>query len=227
MTTADKIIKFNKNLDLKAKLPGGIRVMNPFKEHEETARVSAAFYRKYYDDTRSRIMILGINPGRFGAGITGIPFTDTKRLEEYCGIEMKDFNSHEPSSTFIYEMIEAYGGVERFYRDVFIGAVCPLGFVKKKEKKEVNYNYYDDKELLSSTWDFIKKSISAQFDFNIRPDRCICLGNNKNYKYLDKINRELKLFEEIIPLEHPRYIAQYKSKDKDMFIEKYLKVLLG
>ena len=225
-TTADKINEFNRNLKLDTKLPGGIRVMNPFRENDKTLDVSSAFYKKYYDDTSERIMMLGINPGRFGAGITGIPFTDTKRLEEYCGIQMEGFNSHEPSSTFVYEMIEAYGGVDTFYKNVYIGAVCPLGFVKKKgEKKEVNYNYYDSRELFDAVRPFIKDTLKLQVSFNISNERCICLGNNKNFDALGELNEELSLFKEIIPVEHPRYIAQYKSKNKQHYINKYLKIL--
>ncbi len=58
--------------------------MNPFKENPDALAISSAFYKKYYDDHRMRRLILGINPGRFGAGVTGIPFTDTKRLTEKC-----------------------------------------------------------------------------------------------------------------------------------------------
>lgn len=32
-------------------------------------------------------------------------------------------------------------------------------------------------------------------------------------------------FEKIIPLEHPRYIMQYNSKNKETFINKYLAAL--
>ncbi len=32
-------------------------------------------------------------------------------------------------------------------------------------------------------------------------------------------------FDTIIPLEHPRYIMQYNSNKKDMFVEKYLSSL--
>jgi hypothetical protein len=89
---------------------------------------------------------LGINPGRFGAGVTGIPFTDTKRLEEKCWLTIEGLTTYEPSSVFVYDVIEAYGGVEKFYSDYYISSVCPLGFVKFNEKgKEINYNYYDSR----------------------------------------------------------------------------------
>ena len=49
----------------------------------------------------------------------------------------------ELSSVFMYEMINAYGGAELFYKRFYITAVSPLGFVKNGR----NLNYYDDKIL--------------------------------------------------------------------------------
>ena len=90
----------------------------------------------------------GINPGRFGAGLTGIPFTDPKRLESECQIGILGKQTHEPSSVFIYEMIHAYGGAEAFYRDFYINSICPLGFTSiNSYGKEKNYNYYDSPKL--------------------------------------------------------------------------------
>lgn len=48
--------------------------MNPFREGEEIFSVSSSFYRKFYTDNTPRHLILGINPGGFGAGVTAIPF---------------------------------------------------------------------------------------------------------------------------------------------------------
>jgi hypothetical protein len=223
MTVADKIIDFNRSLAISNSLPERIRAMNPFQGDAGTTRVMYQFYKKYYDDNRQRRLILGINPGRFGAGITGIPFTDTKRLKNKCGIEMKGKETHEPSSVFIYKVIDRYGGTAKFYNDFLFGAVSPLGFVKEgKNGRELNYNYYDDKELLSAVSDFILDSLKKQASFNIKRDFCICLGNNKNFKFLRKINEELHLFDEIVPLEHPRYIVQYKSKEMEKYVEKYI-----
>ena len=35
-------------------------------------KVVESFLQKYYDDTRPRQLMFGINPGRHGAGITGV-----------------------------------------------------------------------------------------------------------------------------------------------------------
>jgi uracil-DNA glycosylase len=68
-------------------LPQNIKIMNPFKENQKIIPISSSFYEKYYNDNNPRHLILGINPGRFGAGVTGIPFTDTKRLADKCGLK--------------------------------------------------------------------------------------------------------------------------------------------
>lgn len=83
-TFADRVIEFNQELNFAGSLPPGIRIMNPFRENTEALRISSEFYRKYYSDNNPRHIILGINPGRFGSGVTGVPFTDTKRLESEC-----------------------------------------------------------------------------------------------------------------------------------------------
>ncbi len=223
MNFADKVNTFNKTLKLDRPLPSGIKVMNPYVENPEALRISSEFYTKFFDDLTERRIILGINPGRFGAGVTGIPFTDTRQLKDRCGINFDRVSTYELSSTFIYDMIEAYGGVELFYSDFYIGAVCPLGFLTESTAGKVkNYNYYDSMDLLSQVESFIIESLDKQLKFGINTDVCFCLGNNKNFKYLQKLNKQKNYFGEIVPLEHPRYIMQYKLKQKNVFIDKYI-----
>jgi len=224
MTFADQIIAFNLILDFSGELPKGINLMNPFKENEEIQKVSSVFYHKYYNDPNRRHMILGINPGRFGSGVTGIPFTDTKRLTNECGIKYTGKETHETSSVFVYEVIEAYGGTEKFYNDFYIGAVCPLGFTISDEMgKEKNYNYYDSKELTKTVYGFMVESIQKQTEFGIIPDVCFCFGTGKNEKFLLGLNEEYGFFKKIVALEHPRFIMQYKAKSKREYIDKYLR----
>jgi hypothetical protein len=225
-TFAEKVIAFNKQLSFTGSLPEGIRIMNPFREDKKVNAVAASFYRKYYNDYLTRHIILGINPGRFGGGITGIPFTDPKRLIDKCGIPFHGELKHEPSSAFIYEMIDAFGGAEGFYKQIYINSVCPLGFTSINTKgKEVNYNYYDSKELTAAVHDFITGSIEKQIAFGIHTDMAFCFGTGKNEKFLRELNEEKKYFKNIIALEHPRFIIQYKAKEKDFYIGKYIKSL--
>lgn len=222
-TFADKIISFNKNIVFNGKLPKNISIMNPFKENEEALNISTQFYKKFYNDNNKRHVILGINPGRFGAGVTGVPFTDTKRLLNECGLEFSGKPTHEPSATFIYEMINAYGGVEKFYGKFYIHSICPLGFTIINDKgKEINYNYYDSKELTETVYDFIIGNLKKQISFGISTDVCFLFGTGKNEKFVRKLNDEFHFFKKIIALEHPRYIMQYRSKSKPVYLEKYL-----
>ncbi len=227
-TFADKVISFNRKLAFAGALPPGIRIMNPYKEDKDVIRISSAFYKKYYDDQQPRKLILGINPGRFGGGITGIPFTDPKRLVTECGIAFDGKQAHEPSSVFVYDVIAAYGGPEKFYSDFYINSICPLGFTSiGKNAKEINYNYYDSKELTSAVYDFIIDNIQQQIRLGVDTDTCFCFGTGKNEKFLRFINEEHKFFKKIVALEHPRFVMQYKSKSKQVYIDKYLQLLSG
>lgn len=223
-TFAGRVIDFNRSVDFRGTLPGGIRIMNPFRENDQILPVSSTFYRKYYNDNLRRHLILGINPGRFGAGVTGIPFTDTKRLNNECGIPYSGKITHEPSSVFVYEVIEAYGGVETFYRDFYINSVVPLGFTITDESgKEKNYNYYDSSELTEAIYEFSIENIRKQIDLGIETDVCFCFGTGKNEKFLRAVNQKFGFFREVIALEHPRFVMQYKSREKPEYIDKYLR----
>lgn len=222
-TLAERIIAFNESLEFTGSLPGGIRIMNPFRENDQVLPVSSEFYRKYYSDNAGRHLILGINPGRFGAGATGIPFTDTKRLTGPCGIAYSGKQTHEPSSVFVYEVIEAYGGAEAFYGDFYINSVFPLGFTISDEKgREKNYNYYDSRELTEAVYDFGLSSLQKQLEMGLEKDLCFCFGSGKNEKFIRSVNDKFGFFGEVVALEHPRFIMQYKSKEKELYIRKYL-----
>lgn len=225
MTFSERVIYFNRKLNFDTELPVNISVMNPFK-NDAVFKTASAFYTKYYNDKNTRKLILGINPGRLGSGATGVPFTDPKRLIDQCGIPYQGQLLHEPSSMFIYEMINAFGGPDLFYSKFYISSVCPLGFVEKNNKgKEINYNYFDNKTLLKDLQSFIEWNIQEQINMGCDTDVCYCLGLSKNYQFLLDLNKRKHYFDAIIPLQHPRFIMQYKSKDKDKYIAEYLEKL--
>lgn len=226
MTTfGSKVIAFNRELSFTGLLPENIAILNPFQDNPEINRISEAFYNKFYNDERERRLILGINPGRLGAGVTGIPFTDSKRMSAVCGIHIESVSTHEPSSVFVYDVIQGYGGVEKFYGDLYINSICPLGFIIRNAKGNwVNCNYYDDKELTRIMKPFMKVSLKKQLEFGISRKVCYVLGK-KNALYVQEINQEEKLFKEVVILKHPRYVVQYRSKETEHYIAKYLEAL--
>jgi len=216
-TCAEHLFEFYSSLKPKQQLPNNIQWLYP-QQGEEVMKVVKFFLQKYFNDTRKRKLILGINPGRFGAGITGVNFTAARQLTDECGIEHPFKDGSELSAEFIYAMINAYGGPEKFYSNFFIGSVCPLGFVKDGK----NINYYDDKELQEAVTPFIIESIEKQLRFPVDRSICLCIGGEKNFKYLSGLNEKHNWFIKIIPLPHPRFIMQYRRKQIDSFIQIYL-----
>lgn len=223
---ASSIISFNQNLHYEGDLPEGFHVLNPYLDNPETLKVMRAFYEKYYNDNRQRRFIIGINPSRHGAGVTGVPFTDTKRLESVCGIPMESAHTHEISSVYIYDVIDQYGGPEKFYRDFYINSPFPLAIVRRgRGGNWLNANYYDDKQLFEMVRPFMVESLKNHIALGLDTSEVYVLGK-KNAFFLNKINCEEKLFGKMHVLEHPRYIQQYKSKERQMYIERYLEILM-
>ena len=216
------MIDFNHHLKYSGKLPNGFKVMNPYLDNAETMDVMQAFYHKYYNDLKQRKFIIGINPSRNGAGVTGVPFTDTKRLESACGIKMQSAHTHEVSSVFMYDMIAEYGGAKDFYKQFYINSPFPLAIIRKtKEGKWLNANYYDDPVLFEMVKDFMIKSLKKHISLGLDTSEVFILGK-KNAAFIHKLNEEVKLFDSLKVLEHPRYIQQYKSKEKQKYIDKYI-----
>ena len=220
MTFSKKILSFFKSLDLTVDLPDGVEVMNPFRD-KTTFDLCDKFYNKYYNDDNYRHLILGINPGRFGGGITGIPFTDPIRLQSICGIENDLKKKQELSSVFVYDVIKAFGGTEMFYDRFCISSISPLGFTKNNK----NLNYYDDRQLENDIKSFVINCLQQQLEFGIRTDIVFCFGEGENAAYLTRLNNEMNFFDKIVPLPHPRFIMQYKLKKKDEYIDRYLREL--
>jgi hypothetical protein len=218
-TLATKLIDFYKTLQPPA-LPVGIQWLFPQKDPTVMELVEI-FLVKYYSDTHRRKLLVGINPGRFGAGITGINFTGPRQLLQHCGIDHPFGNNTELSAEFIYEVIERFGGPASFYSKYFIHSVSPLGFTRNG----INMNYYDDNELQTIIKPFVLHNLQKVLSFGFERDTCLCIGGEKNFKYLSKLNKEYSLFENIIPLPHPRFILQYRRSQKESFIQQYLDAL--
>jgi len=221
-TFANKVITFNNNLQFIGKLPTGFRVLNPYLDNAETMQVMQQFYQKYYNDNSKRKFIVGINPSRHGAGVTGVSFTDTKRLEAVCGIKMQSAYTHEVSSVFMYNMIKAYGGPRLFYKQFYINSPFPLAIIRKDNNgKWLNANYYDNPLLYNSVKDFMIHSLKKHIGIGLDVLEVFILGK-KNASFIRALNKEAKLFDTMTVLEHPRFIQQYKLKEQQYYIDKYI-----
>lgn len=221
MSFAKKVLSFYKNIEIPIDLPEGISVLYPFG-NEDVARIIDQFYSKYYTDNTKRTFLIGINPGRLGAGITGIPFTDPIRLKEVLKIDNPFAKKPELSARFVYDVIEACGGPNFFFSNFYISSVSPLGFIKEGK----NINYYDQKDLEDSLEKYIHTQLTKQLEL-LPSNREIAfsLGMGKNQKYLEKINKKHHYFDKIVPLPHPRWVMQYRLKRKNEFVLQYQKEL--
>lgn len=244
---ADRLLEHVLSFSLKdVRLPAGVGVLDPFNgpQAAEVERIVTLFHKRFYSDDRKRVLMLGINPGRLGAGSTGLSFTDTKRCESDLGIAVNGLRTHEPSSDFFYRMIHAAGGVDAFYSKVYVHAICPLGFVKESAagsppkagetrsrsgeqaaRGAINLNYYDDKALEGAVTPFVENWLRTLVRCGMRTDVVFCIGTGKNAAYFTKLNERLGLFDRIIALEHPRFVMQYKARQLDSYLLKYTNAL--
>ncbi len=219
MSFGQKALKYFLGLKFEQPLPEGIKIVNPYSI-PAVKNILMSFFGKFYNDSNKRILIFGINPGRFGGGLTGISFTDPVALLTYCEIENDLGGKQELSSRFIYELIAGYGGVKKFFSKYYLSALFPFALIKDGK----NYNYYDESGLQELLTSFIISNMYAHIEFGCRKDFAVCLGK-KNFTFFKKLNEEYKFFDEVWVLEHPRYIMQYKRKKMDAYLESYQRIL--
>jgi len=220
MTFAKQILDFYFSLPKDLVLPNGVETIYPF-DNPETREVMQTFFDKYYNDANPRTYLIGINPGRLGSGITGVGFADAYHLDKYCSIESSFDKRVEISAAFMFEVIEAYGGVEKFYADNFFTTVMPLGLLKENK----NYNYYDDLKTQKALEPFITQTLLEQMSFPQAKPNIICVGTGKNLKYIQAFNEKHHCFDSIDVVPHPRWVMQYRRKEKEKYIGVYLEAL--
>jgi hypothetical protein len=214
---ADVILGTLSTLRIGKALPSGVQVLNPYRE-KIVMEICESFYRKFYNDENARRVMIGINPGRFGGGVTGIPFTDPLKLSQQCGIPNNLGSRTELSADFIYHVISSFGGPSNFYSRYYVTAVSPLGFTMEGK----NLNYYDLRELQEAITPFAVRSMNSILTANIDRSRAYCIGEGENFKFLSALNKQHQWFWEIIPLAHPRFVMQYRRKQLQRYIDEYV-----
>ena len=220
-TFAARLLRFLTEFPLPPALPEGVQADSPYRE-AAVLHLLTQFADKYYGNNLPRVAVLGINPGRLGGGRTGVAFTDPGALTLFCGIT-HDLPKKAPelSSQFVYKVITEMGGPEAFYQHFYLGSIYPLTLLRN----DLNYNYYDSPELTTSLWTDMQLSLRQQVhELGVRTDVVVCLGK-RNGLFLQKLNAELKLFGRVVVLDHPRYLMQYRRKDMEANVVRYVAVL--
>lgn len=214
------VADFLTSMTIDVPLPYGVEVLEPYSD-PEVCRVVHAMCAEYYAGHKPRVGVWGINPGRFGAGLTGLSFTDPFAVQNLLGIETTITGRREISAEFIQLVIEAYGGPRTFYSDFYLSALSPLGFVADAK----NVNFYDTPELQSALTPMIQQWVTLQHQFGLRNDMTIILGTGKLQSFVERNVRTHCSLGNVTYLEHPRYIMQYRRKQRDAYVEKYINVL--
>ncbi|WP_375436504.1 uracil-DNA glycosylase family protein [uncultured Hymenobacter sp.] len=220
LSFADRLLHFLSTFPAPPTLPDEVQAYNPYQD-STVASLMTQFGQKYYADQRPRVALLGINPGRFGAGRTGVAFTDPATLAGACGIPNELPQHPELSSQFVYRVVAALGGPAAFYQDFYLGSLYPLVLLRHGK----NYNYYDSSALTTALEPAIRVSLQRQVDeLGLVRTAAVCLGR-RNGLLFEKLNKELGLFNEIHVLDHPRYLMQYKCRELPLHVARYAEVL--
>lgn len=113
-----------------------------------------AAYLERYGSGAKRYLWLGMNPGPFGMGQTGVPFGDVPAVRDWLGIEEPvdepdAFHPKRPVVGFALTRREGsgkrlwgwaeerFGTAERFFRRQFVHNYCPLFFVHESGRNIV------------------------------------------------------------------------------------------
>ena len=211
---------FLTSLQFDVPLPEGFAVLDPYRD-KAVVDVVQQFCARYYTGNHLRLPIWGINPGRFGAGVTGLSFTDPHALRHDLELDTSIQGRREPSADFIYRVISAYGGATTFYHDVYMSALSPLGFIKDG----VNINFYDDAVLTRDIVPFVVDCMRRQTSMGLRDDVCIVLGTGKLKTFMERHIRPQMPYTTVHYLEHPRFIMQYRRRFIDDYVRAYVDVI--
>ncbi|HCN83894.1 MAG TPA: hypothetical protein DIT07_09790 [Sphingobacteriaceae bacterium] len=155
------------------------------------------FHKRYVQSNSPKVVICGINPGRFGAGKTGIPFIDFNSLSQMLpNIEKKEA---EKSAKFFFSIVQEFG-VDTFYQKFHVTNMSWYGFYHLKTRKNINYN-----NLPTEIQNLLIDKFLEEMRF-INPDVIIPVGDIVNWELLCNPNVKSRLTAKIAPrLYHPAY----------------------
>lgn len=183
----------------------GISVL---REFENNIAVSKHFAKAYCSSQRPSVVLCGINPGRLGAGKTGVPFLDFSSLSKLLpDIDRRDA---ERSAQFFFEVVE-YFGAKAFYSTFHVTNISSVGY----ERAGSNVNYYDlPEQALKYVLSAFGEEINA-----VQPTAIISLAGSVHAtvrKLFSESSIDISLC-----LPHPNYCAFPKHRDrcKDRYIE--------
>lgn len=184
-------------------------------------RCLSTFYQKYYADKQGRHFIFGINPGRFGAGLTGVPFTDPLRLETECGIENKLPKSGALFPDFCLAIYSWLWWNSDFCPIFLHHFAIALGLCAQWREYPRLLRRPATCPQRRAVYCVEPADATAISPLEIRPFASV---KARIMPILKKLNEREGFFREIIR-PHPRWIMQYRRKRVEEFVERYVGVL--
>lgn len=182
-----------------------IEILDGFIKNIDLVR---KFYQTYYRHHSDRIVLCGMNPGRLGAGQTGIPFMDFHAISQL----FPDVQQHvrERSAQLIWSVIKEFG-INNFYDHVYLTNISWLRFTKD----EKNLNYY---ELPSTIQNIFTNTFIEEMKI-VQPKVIIPLGVEveRSLRKMAKSNRLTYPVENRLP--HPAVLV--KKEDRPKLIQQY------
>ncbi len=174
------------------------------------------FHKKYVQPNSPKVVICGINPGRYGAGKTGIPFIDFTSLSKMLpNIDKED---SERSARFFFSVIEEFG-IENFYQNFHVTNLSWYGFYQLDKMKNVNY---DNTNIATEIQIFLIDKFVEEMNY-INPDIIIPLADVVLWE-LQSLKKKNKLNAQIAPrLYHPA--SPIIAKDLNLWKKNYVDTL--
>lgn len=147
-------------------------------------------YLRRYGGARDRVVLVGMNPGPWGMGQTGIPFADPGWARGWMGIEAPvgaPASAHparpvlgfastraDPSGAKLYGWARArFGTAERFFERFFVTNYCPLMLLDEAGRNiPLDQLRKDARETVAPPCDaWMREAITA-----LRPRTIVALG---------------------------------------------------
>ena len=181
-----------------------IHILTGFIENKDLVN---NFYKQVYSEIQPRIVLCGINPGRHGAGKTGVPFLDYLSLSKFFP-DIKN-TDREHSAQFVYKVIESYGK-DRFFNSVYL--IIILGLVLKRYQIIIG-----KMSIILSFLRIFQSVIEESFleEMEILQPKYIIPLSEKVEQSLKDLKRRRRLDYEIMPrLKHPYYCSINKPHDQ-------------
>jgi uracil-DNA glycosylase len=187
-----------------------ICVLSDFVKNREGINT---FCQKLYGDAIPRVMICGINPGRFGAGMTGIPFLDFISLSQL--IPSIDRVESEKSASFFFRIVSSFGA-EAFFRTFYVSNFSSVGYLRNGK----NLNYYD---LPPAALAIVESNFIKEIEI-VKPTHVISLSKEVHQSVCRLLSASVDCS---LRLPHPSWVATYRSGEINQWVSRYMEVLEG